>query len=418
MSVAVTKLTNGLTVASDPMPHVDTATVGIWVGTGTRDEPADQGGIAHLLEHMAFKGTSTRSARAIAEAIEPVGGHLNAYTSREQTAYYAKVLAEDTPLAIDILADILRDSQFDADELARERAVVLQEIGQASDTPDDIIFDHFQEVAFPDQPLGRPVLGRPDSVERIERTALIEFVAARYQPSQMVVVGAGQLKHDDFVRRIEARFGDMPDRGAPTAPQARYHGGQFHEDRDLEQVHLVLGFPGITATDPDHYAHSVYSTLLGGGMSSRLFQEVRETRGLVYSIYSFASAFLDTGLFGIYAGTGPDQVDELIPVICTELRRAAEDVTAEELDRAKAQLRAGTLMARESSSSRAETLANQLLVHDRAIATAELLEKLAAVTLDDVRRMATGVLAGVPTVAAMGPLEGTRPYDMIHSQLM
>src|SRR5258708_3297504 len=271
-----------------------------------RHEPAAINGVGHLLQHMAFKGTERASALAIAEEIEAVGGHLNAYTSREHTAYYAKVLKEDAPLAVDILADILQHSVFDPEELDRERTVILQEIGQAIDTPDDIIFDLFQERAYPDQAMGRPVLGRADIIGRIGRDTVAAYLHENYAAPRMVLAAAGNIDHDSLVAHAERVFAALPRVSAARTEPAIYVGGELREQRDLEQVHVALGFNGLAYTDPDHYAASVLSTALGGGMSSRLFQEIREKRGLVYTIYSFAHGYRDSGVFGVYAGTGPD----------------------------------------------------------------------------------------------------------------
>ena len=415
MSVEVTELKSGLRVASDHMPGVDTVSLGVWVNVGTRDEQAEVNGIAHLLEHMAFKGTKRRTARQIAETIEEVGGHLNAYTTREQTAYYAKVLAEDSPLAVDIVADIVQNATFDEEELKRERAVVLQEIGQAFDTPDDIIFDHFQATAYPDQPLGRPVLGRADIVEQLTRNDLLAYSSNHYGSRNMVAVAAGRIDHGRFVADIEAAFAGLAPSSRVTDGQATYRGGDFKEARDLEQVHIVLGFPSVDQRHPAYYAHAVYATLLGGGMSSRLFQEVREKRGLVYSIYSYATPYRDGGLFSIYAGTGTDELDALLPVVASELKSAADKIGADELQRAKAQMRAGTLMARESSASRAESLAQQLLVYGRPLPVPEILARLDAVTVEDVRGVAGDLLRHTPTVATLGPA-GTRDVFALFSR--
>lgn len=417
MSVTVTRLPSGLTVATDTMTSVETASVGVWVGVGTRDEPAGADGIAHLLEHMAFKGTTRRSARAIAEAIEDVGGHLNAYTGREQTAYYAKVLADDTSLALDIVADILQNSVFDPEELERERHVVLQEIGQAEDTPDDIVFDRFQLAAYPDQPLGKPVLGDPDVVARLGRDDLIQYLSSHYGPTQMVAVAAGRVDHQRFLDEVSTAFADLPARAGAAGAAAQYQGGVLHEDRDLEQVHAVLGFPAGSVTDPDYYAWSVYSTILGGGMSSRLFQEVREKRGLAYSIYSFGASYRDGGTLGIYVGTDPKDLAEVLEVTCTELALLGDVVSEVELRRAKAQLRAGTLMGREGTSHRAEALAQQLMVFGRVVPLAEQMERLEAVTAADIARLARSVRGTVPTVATVGPLAGVDPQAVIRRTL-
>ncbi|WP_299615955.1 pitrilysin family protein, partial [Pelagibius sp.] len=379
------------------------------------------GDAVHLRRLMAFKGTERRSARDIAEEIEAVGGHLNAYTSRENTAFYAKVLSEHADLALDIIADILQRPTFLEDELERERAVVLQEIGQANDTPDDIVFDHFQETAYPAQALGRSVLGESATVAGLSSAALRAYMHSHYGPGQMILAAAGAVEHDRFVEQVTAAFdgGVSPANGAAneaTEPAA-YRGGERREERDLEQVHLLLGFDAPGYLDGDYYALSLLSMLFGGGMSSRLFQEVREKRGLVYSVYSFHSAFLDGGLFGIYAGTGEAEVAELVPVVCGEMTKLTESIGAEELDRARAQVRASLLMSRESGASRAEQLAQQLLIYGRSIPLAEVLEKIDAVRLDDLRRVAGRLLASPPTVTAIGPLARLERAERIAARL-
>jgi predicted Zn-dependent peptidase len=414
--VQVTRLANGLTVATDSMPHVETVSLGVWANVGARNETAEINGVAHLLEHMAFKGTARRSARQIAEEIEAVGGHLNAYTSREQTAFYAKVLADDTALAVDIVADILQHSVFDPEELARERAVVLQEIGQAEDTPDDIVFDHFQEAAFPNQPMGWPILGRAEIVQGLSRQEIGGYMKRHYAPERLILAAAGRVDHDRLVD-LAGAFDSLPQAETIATTPSRYVGSEHREDRDLEQVHVVLGFDGIAYGDPDYYAASVYSTLFGGGMSSRLFQEVREKRGLVYSIYSFASSYTDGGVFGIYAGTGESEVEELIPVVCDELAKVADTLNEGEIARARAQLKAGILMARESTGSRCEQLAQQLLIYGRPIPAAETVAKIDAVGAAEVARVARRLLLSAPTLAAIGPLGRLEPLGRIADRL-
>ena len=416
-NVRVTTLPNGFRVATDRMDSVETTSLGVWAGVGTRDEPAEHNGVAHLLEHMAFKGTRRRSARDIVVEIEDVGGFLNAYTGREQTAYYAKVLAEDTPLVVDILADILQHSIFDAGELARERAVVLQEIGQAEDTPDDIIFDHFQEIAFPNQAMGRPVLGRAEIVRDLPRDIVAGYMASRYRAGQMVLAASGRVDHDALVAMASKLFADLPSGAVPPTERSRYAGGDGRFARDLEQVHIVIGFEGVTYTDPDYYVAAVLSQVLGGGMSSRLFQEIREKRGLVYSIHSFASSYADGGIFGIYAGTGEKEVAELMPVVCDELAKLPGDMGAQEVKRAAAQLRAATLMAREKPSARCEQLASQLLIYGRPIPPAEAVARIDAVTIDDLARLARRLLHSPPTLTALGPIGQVMEYDTLARRL-
>jgi predicted Zn-dependent peptidase len=416
-SIRVTTLPNGLRVATDTMPDVQSVSLGCWVGVGTRNEAASVNGVAHLVEHMLFKGTRRRSAFRISEEIENVGGQLNAYTTREQTAYYAKVLHEDAPLALDILSDMIQHSTLDAEELVRERTVVLQEIGQSADTPDDIIFDHFQSTAYPGQAIGRPVLGSAEIVGALPREALVDYIAGHYGAPGMVLSAAGRIEHDRMVDLAFKAFGDLPS-GAPPKPEpAGYTGGDFREDRDLEQMHLVLGFDGVGVHDPDFYAHSVLSTLLGGGMSSRLFQEVREKRGLVYSIYTFTGGYHDGGLFGVYAGTGEDEVAELVPVVCDEIAKVGADVTEDEVARARAQLKAGTLMALESTMSRCEQLGQQMLIYDRPVPVEEIVAKIDGVDRDAVVKAASRLRASRPTVAALGPIAKLESYDRIAERL-
>lgn len=416
-SVRITTLANGFRVATDRMDSVETTSLGVWSGIGTRHEPAEHNGVAHLLEHMAFKGTKRRSARDIVVEIEDVGGFLNAYTGREQTAFYAKVLAEDTNLAVDILADILQNSVFDADELVRERAVVLQEIGQSEDAPDDIIFDYFQEVAFPDQAMGRPVLGKAEIVRDLPRDVVAGYMASRYRADQMVLAASGRLDHDRLVDLAQKLFDKLP-AGPNFVPEpARYGGGDHRTQRDLEQVHLVLGFDGVGYDHPDYYVAAVLSQLLGGGMSSRLFQEIREKRGLVYSIHSFTGTYQDGGIFGIYAGTGEDEVTELLPVVCDELSKVTSDMSVAEVARATAQLKAATLMSREKPSSRCEQLASQLLIYGRPIPPAEVVARIDAVTVDDLVRLARRLFATKPCLTALGPIERVMDYDALVRRL-
>jgi len=402
-AIRLTHLPSGLTVVSEKMPRVETVSIGAYVDAGARHETAVENGVSHFLEHMAFKGTERRDAAAIAREIENVGGHINAYTSRENTAFYCKVLKEDAALAADIIGDILSHSTFAPEEVERERGVILQEIGQANDTPDDIVFDHFQSTAYSAQAMGRPVLGTEDTIAHMKREALTTYMKRHYGGRRMIVAAAGAIEHDDVLEMVRTHFADLPAAVPANAEGARYTGGEFREERDLDQVHLVLGFPAVSATDPMHIPTQVLSTLLGGGMSSRLFQEIREKRGLVYSVYSFVSPFADHGLFQIYAGTGEDQAEELVPVALEELRRVQKDVTEEELARAKAQLRASLLMSLESTGSRCEQLARQLQVHGRIIPVEETKAKIAAVTVDQVQAIAARMFRAAPTLATLGP---------------
>lgn len=403
-SVQITHLDSGLTVLTERMERVETVSFGAYAGVGTRHETAAENGVSHFLEHMAFKGTEKRSAAAIAEAVEDVGGHINAYTSREQTAFYIKMLKEDLPLGIDIIGDILCHSTFDAAEFERERGVILQEIGQANDTPDDIVFDHFQLAAYPDQPMGWPVLGTEAIIRSIGPDALQRYMRTHYTPKNIVVSASGKLEHQQVVDLVARHFADLPAATQDAPAPAVYGGGDYRELRDLDQAHLVLGFPAMGYGDPDFHAAMLLSVLLGGGMSSRLFQEIREKRGLVYSIYSFALPANDAGLFGIYAGTGEAEAAELVPVTLGELAKVQQSVTGAELKRARAQVKAGLLMSLESTGSRCEQLARQWQVFGRIVPIAETVAKIDAVTEADITRVATRIFQGKPTLAALGPI--------------
>jgi predicted Zn-dependent peptidase len=416
-NVGLATLANGLRIVTDRIDTVETVSLGLWVDVGTRHEPPAVNGVAHFLEHMAFKGTKRRSALAIAEEIEAVGGHLNAYTSRESTAYYAKVLKEDVGLALDILADILQHSTFEPNELERERAVILQEIGQANDTPDDIIFDYFQERAFPDQAMGRPVLGSPEIIRGLSRNSVVSYLQNHYGASRMVLSAAGNLDHDRIVDLAGKLLSDMPAERFVTSEPARYVGGEHRQDRDLEQLHLVLGFPGLTVTDPDYYAAAVLSTAFGGGMSSRLFQEVREKRGLVYAVSSFAHGYRDGGLFGIYAGTGEDEAAELLPVLCDETMKLHAGFAPEELARAKAQMKAGLLMSLESTSARCEQMAQHMLIHGTPFDPDDLVHRIDAVDDAAIARVVASWRGGTPTLVALGPVGKLEDFARFEARL-
>lgn len=415
MSVEITRLANGLTVATDTMPHIQSVAMGIWVKSGARNEAPNRHGIAHLLEHMAFKGTEKRSAWQIAADIENVGGEINAATSVETTSYFARVMRDDMPLAIDILSDILTSSKFDEEELEREKQVIMQEIGAAHDTPDDIVFDRFAETAYRHQPIGRPILGEPETVQSFTADDLRSYLNEQYSADRMVVTAAGGIDHDEFVREVEKRLGDFRAQAtAPTPELAHYVGGDFREDRDLMDAQLLLGFEGRAYHMRDFYASQLLSMILGGGMSSRLFQEVREKRGLCYSIYAFHWGFSDTGVFGIHAATGRDEMEELVPVILDELRKAAQNITLEEVDRARAQYRASLLMSQESANSRSAQLARQFMLYGRPVENKELLDRLALITPERLTGLAEKLfIDSKPTIAGVGPVGKLMNYETV-----
>jgi len=412
MEVKVSTLQNGMRVISDPMPNLETAAIGVWVDTGARHETPDENGISHVLEHMAFKGTEKRSALEIAESIEAVGGHLNAYTSRDQTAYFARVLKEDLKLGADILADILQHSTFDEEELNREKEVIVQEIGQTNDTPDDIIFDHLQETAFQNQAVGRSILGTADRVRGFSRQTISGYMKSRYYAPKMVLSASGAVEHDQLVDLAEGLFQDLSLDGASDMEAAQYSGGEYREERDLEQVHFALSVPGVSYQDKDFYASQILSGLLGGGMSSRLFQEVREKRGLCYSVFSFSSSFADAGLFTVYAGTGEQQITELGRVICDELLKTIDGIEEKELARAKAQSKAGLMMGQESPAARCEVHARQMLIYGRTVPPHEIMNEINAVTAEQLKSLAKRLFVGVePTIASLGPIKNLDPYS-------
>jgi predicted Zn-dependent peptidase len=405
MNVEITKLSNGLTVVTDPMPGLESAFVGVWVNTGGRNETRPVMGVSHMLEHMAFKGTDTRSARDIAEEIEAVGGYLNAYTSREQTAFHGRVLKADVPLAVDLLSDILIHPTFEQGELERERQVVLQELGQARDTPDDIVFDYMQAAIYPDQPMGWQILGEDETVSSFTREHLRDYMASNYRAGSMMLIASGAVDHASIVAAAQAKFAGLRPGTAPTPLQAVFGGGDVREVQDLEQAHLTYGFPGVSNSDPDFYVAQAYVTALGGGMSSRLFQEVREKRGLCYSVYAFSHSAADSGLVGIYAGTGENEAEEISAVIAGEMASLAMTASEQEVSRAKAQLRSGLLMGLERPSARAEMIAAQLFTFGKTVPLEELLGKLDAIDAAAVRRFGERVMAtGSPAMAALGPI--------------
>ena len=407
MSIRISTLSNGLRVATDPQRTVESVALGLWFDVGTRHEKPQENGVAHLLEHMLFKGTSRRSAFDISAQMESVGGMMNAYTGRETTAYYARVLKGDVPLAVDMIGDIVQNSLFDAEELEREREVIMQELAQVHDTPDDIIFDRFQEVAYQNQGLGMPVLGRRRIIASVERQPIVDFWQRAYGPERAIAVAAGKVDHDEFVALCEAHL--WPNgktlTDTPMDGQSHYTGGAFMESRDLEQSHLVWGFEGPSADSEEFYTAQVLTTLLGGGMSSRLFQEIREKRGLAYTIGAYSSSYSDSGIVSIYAGTSPEHLTELEDILTYELHKLPTNIFSEEIERAKAQLKASLLMARESTSNRAEALANQLLVHNRVIDPKEIVTNVDAIDAAALAKFAESMLASPKTRAVIGPSE-------------
>jgi predicted Zn-dependent peptidase len=419
MSVEVTRLPSGLAVVTDRMAHLESASLGVWVGAGSRDEKADEHGISHLLEHMAFKGTTRRTARQIAETIEAVGGDLNAATSVESTGYFARVLKADVPLALDVLADILSDPTFDPEELRREQNVIVQEIGATEDAPDDLVFDRLQETAFPKQPVGRSILGTPDTVRSFNATRLRAYLTRNYRAPDMLVAAAGAVEHERIVEEAEKRFASFVGPAGPAPEPASFSGGTRVETRDLEQVHIAMALEGVAVKDPELYSMQVFTSALGGGMSSRLFQEVREIRGLCYTIHAFHMPYSDIGMFGLYAGTDETDAPELMRVVIDQIGNATETLTEAEVNRAKAQMKAGLLMALESSEARIGQLARQMLAYGRPIPLEEIVAKVDAVTVESARAAGRALVhRGRPAIAALGPGNGLESTAAIAESLV
>ena len=417
MSVKLTKLSSGLRVVSDSMPRLRTASLGVVIGAGSRHERAKEHGLSHLLEHMAFKGTRRRSARDIAEEIESAGGDLNAETGIEQTAYFARVLGQDCGLALDILGDILTDSQFDSSELEREKGVILQEIGAVEDAPDDLIFDLFTQTAWPQQSIGRPILGTRERINAFNRRAITAYLRRTYQAGATIVACAGAVEHERIVELAQKRFASFGRDGAPTAREARYRGGQALVKKDIGQTHVVVGFKGRAARDPDHDAAHVFAAAVGGGMSSPLFQEVREKRGLAYSIHAFHWAYADTGLLGFYAASAPRQAGVLMAAALDCLAEAARALSEEEIGRAKAQMKVSLLAALESSGARAQQLARQILVYGRPLSKAEMERRIDRMSVDEVRGAGARMLRSAPTVAALGKIGAVMDQNGVAKRL-
>jgi len=418
VSVELHTLSNGFRIVTEQMDGLKSASLGIWLMAGGRHERIEQNGIAHFLEHMAFKGTNTRSALQIAEAIEDVGGYLNAYTSREMTAYYARVLQEDVPLALDVISDIVLNPIFDPREIEIERGVILQEIGQTLDTPDDIVFDWLQEVSYPAQPLGRSILGPSERVKSFSKEDLSRFVGEHYAAPQMILAAAGAVDHDALVKMAEEKFGHLPKQPLSKLQSARFSGGEHRATKPLEQVHFAFALEGPNYCDPAIYTAQIYASIMGGGMSSRLFQEIREKRGLCYTVFAQAGAYEDTGLITLYAGTAADQIEDLARISMDELRRAGDDISFTEVERARVQMKAGMLMGLESPSNRAERLARMIAIWGRVPALDEIVTKIEAVTPEAVRQFAGKCAQDASAAMALyGPVEQAPSLEDLKARL-
>ncbi|MEO1550629.1 MAG: pitrilysin family protein [Pseudomonadota bacterium] len=417
MTVQTHTLSNGFRIVTENMPGLGSASLGIWVAAGGRHETAEQNGMAHFLEHMAFKGTKRRNALQIAEAIEDVGGYINAYTSREMTAYYARVLKDDVPLALDVIGDILVNPAFDPREIEVERGVILQEIGQSLDTPDDVVFDWLQEEAFRAQPMGRTILGPAERVRSFQTEDFRRFVAQHYGPQNLILSAAGAVDHDEIVRLADSAFSHLGAAPAASLAPATFTRGERREIKALEQAHFTLALPAPANTDAQMFAAQVYASVMGGGMSSRLFQEIREKRGLCYTIFAQSQSFSDAGMLMLYAGTGGEDVAGLAEVTADEMRRAAETISDVEVTRAKTQMKAGMVMGLESPSSRAERMARTLAIWGRVPSLEETVAKVDAVDVAAVRAYGASLLEGPAAMALYGPVEQALDLDDLQGRL-
>jgi predicted Zn-dependent peptidase len=411
----INKLSNHLRYASDYMPDVESVSIAVFVASGSRNENIKNNGISHFLEHMAFKGTKTRNATQIAEEFDNIGGRINAYTSREKTVYYVKVLKEHAEFAVEFLSDILQNSVFDQSEMNKERGVILQEIAMTNDTPDDIIFDYFQETAFPNQPLGRSILGPESNIKNFDRSYLVDYVNKNYHNSNICITSAGNLTEDDFANYVKKYFTNLNSGEISNSKKSNYIGGDFRKEKtELEQINLLLGFKSSSYLDDDFYIAQILSSILGGGMSSRLFQEVREKRGLAYSIYAFNLAYQDNGLFGIYAGTTPEQTNELIEVTMEELIKSTQKIEDIELIRAKNQVKSSLIMSLENTNSRCQKLGNNILNHNKIISNKDIINKINDINIDELINYSSNLIKQKPTFTAIGKIENIIDYKKIN----
>ncbi len=417
MKPQITVLDNGIRVVTDNMPQVESVSLGVWVGTGAQNEKEQNNGISHLLEHMAFKGTTTRTHKDIDEEIENVGGSINAYTSREETAYYARILKENTDVAMDIIGDILLNPTFPEEELEKEKTVILQEINQGYDTPDDYVFDLYQKTAFPNQPLGRPILGDAKNVKAFTREDIKGYISEQYSSTRMILSAAGNVNHDDIVKMAEKIFAGAEAKPMKNPEKPLYKGGDVREERDVEQLQVVLGFNGIDYKDDAYYAANIMGIILGNSTSSRLYQEIREKKGLAYAVFAYPTFYQNAGMFNIYAGTAPESVPELIPAVGEEIRKITEAITPEELNRAKAQMKANILMSLESSSSRSDKNARQMLIFNRLLTKEEMRDKIEEVKAFDVLNVAQRIFSSPLSFAVLGNVKGIKEPEAIKKDL-
>lgn len=414
-----TVLPGGLRVITEQVPGVHSVSFGVWVGVGSRDETPAQMGSAHYLEHLLFKGTTKRSALDISASIEAVGGDLNAFTTKEYTCFYARVLDTDLPLAVAVVSDVVTDALILAADVEAERGVILEEIAMHDDDPSDIVHDEFAAALLGDTPLGRPILGTAETIEAIPRAAINRFYRSRYRPETMVVAAAGNLDHATVVAQVREAFAHVLDTSAEVAPtrrkgKPRVHGSSVRVvNRATEQAHLVLGVPGFSRSDDRRYALAVLTTAFGGGMSSRLFQEIREKRGLAYSVYAYSQGFSDDGMFGLYVGCLPGKVATVLQVCREQMALLAQHgLSDEEIARGKGQVRGGTVLGQEDTGARMTRIAKSELHDDPLLSIDRLLRKVDSVTSSDIKSIALSLLSAEPTLAVIGPFEDATSFEI------
>ena len=404
-NISIITNSNKLRVAVDEIPHLQTVAIGVFVKTGSRNESLAINGISHFLEHMAFKGTKTRTAKQIAEEFESIGGYINAYTSREKTVYYVKVLKQHTEFAIQFLADILQNSTCDSQEVEKERGVILQEVAMTYDTPDDIIFDYFQEQAFPKQPLGRSILGKVKNIKTFNQQHFQNYINSQYNYQNMAIVASGSVKTNEVVNWVDKYFNQLNSNIIEKPKKPKYAGGVVKKVKKLEQVHLVLGFEGLSQNDPKFYTQQILAMILGSGMSSRLFYEIRENLGLAYSVYAFNSCYSDAGIFGIYGGTSAEKLDLFLQATKQELQKICQNITDAEMQKVQTQFLAGLAMAKESTNARMQRIGNDILDYNKIYTDQELIEEFNSNTKLDVNNLASQIFAESPTLAVLGEVK-------------
>lgn len=402
MTAALHRLSNGLAVAADPIAGAESISLGLYAAVGSRSEPAPVSGLAHLVEHMVFKGAGSRDTRALAEAIEDVGGSMNAWTARDQTVFHGRALARDLPLVAELIADMVRAPHFEIEHLEREKQVILSEIGESIDSPEDVVHDHLFEAAFADQPIGRSVLGSEDSVRLIRRADCVGWLEQQFVPSRLVLAASGKVDPDEVLRLAERLFGDLPAAPEPEVEAASFTGGARNDHRRFEQAHWCLGFAGLPAADPGIPALSLFVQALGGGTSSRLFQQLREEQGLAYSVYAWSQGFADSGLVGIGCAAERARAAESVTMARALLAETADGLSEAELQRSRAQIEAGLLMSLETAQGRADHLARSVELFGRIIPLEELLAELRAVDVAAARAAGARLLDGPVAIAAVG----------------